>query len=389
MRRQNSDFENFGVPLVYRTKRANMDVIGRLRSAREPSRKTFHTGRFLGIALLLIGLAGRAGAENLHGPLPETLRPWRLAFVRGNNIWVSNGDGTDQKPMIENGQSPSWSPDKSQIAFVRDSTIWVANADGGNQRSVTASWKRHGKPAGALSDSEISISWHPNGRLLTFSHGEEFKVERSNSGMAGIVPSKNAVKGIITASTIFDASMSRTEPGKATVRHDLFEGGTGFFFSDHAYPAWSPSGKQLAFTRNGDIWVAKMEKGSEGEPWVGWEAKRLAAVASYDEPTRRGSRMNLGATQLAWHPNGRLLAYGYDRLQGSGFNEVHLLDTETGKDSIVVRDSFRPRFSPDGNFLVYWTYSRGQCGDGICICAVTLDGRNSQKLVTDGKDPVW
>jgi Tol biopolymer transport system component len=345
---------------------------------------------FLIITLLLIWLPSLAIAEDQYRPLPETLRPWKLAFVRDNNIWVSNGDGMDQRLIIENGRTPSWSPDKSQIAFVRHNNIWVAKADGSKQRPITSQrkeYERNREPW--FSDLGISISWHPRDGSLTFSHKEAFKVERVD-GMGGIVPTRKAARGVIVGSSIFDIGLSGIEPGRATVRYDLFEGGTSFFFVDHSHPAWSPSGKKLAFTRNGDIWVAEAKNGSEGEPPSGWEVKRLAAVASYDEPTHRGSRNNRGATRLSWHPNERYLAYGYNRLQGSGINEVHLLDTESGMGSTIVKDALDPYFSPDGRFVVYWTYGDEQCGTGgICICAVTSDGKNRQKLVANGKNPAW
>jgi len=350
----------------------------------------YNMTRFLIITLFLIELTSFAMAEDQYLSLSGTLRPWKLAFVRDNNIWVSNGDGTDQRLIIENGQTPSWSPDKSQIAFVRQNNIWVAMADGSKQRPITSQWKDYERNRESwFSDLGISISWHPRDGSLTFSHKEVFKPERVD-GTGGIVPTRKAARGIIVGSSIFDIRLSGTEPGKATVRYDLFEGGTSFFFTDHAHPAWSPSGKKLAFTRNGDIWIAEAKNGSEGEPPSGWEVKRLAVVASYDEPTHRGSRHNRGATRLSWHPDERHLAYGYDRLQGSGFNEVHVLDTKSGNDSIIVKDALDPYFSPGGRFIVYWTYGDEQCGiGGICICAVTSDGKNRQKLVANGKNPVW
>lgn len=344
--------------------------------------------RFLRIALLILGLSSLALAEDQYRPSPETLRPWKLAFVRDNNIWISNGDGTDQKLLIENGKTPSWSPDKSQIAFVRQNNIWVAKADGSKQRPITWQWKEY-DPNREPWASGASISWHPKNGSLTYSHTEVFKTERV-SGTAEIIPTRNASRAVIVGSSIFDVPVNGTKPSKATVRYDLFEGGTSFFFADHAHPAWSPSGKKLAFTRNGDIWIAEAKNGLEGEPPSGWEVKRIAAVASYDEPTNRGSRSNRGATRLSWHPGGRHLAYGYDRLQGSGFNEVHLLDTESGKDSIIVKDALSPCFSQDGNFIVYWAYGVEQCGmEGICICAVTSDGTKRQRLILSGKDPAW
>ena len=99
--------------------------------------------RFLEITLLLIGLSNLAIAEDQYRLLPEALRPWKLAFVRDNNICVSDGDGTDQRLIIENGQTPSWSPDKSQIAFVRHNNIWVVKADGSKQRPITSQWKEY------------------------------------------------------------------------------------------------------------------------------------------------------------------------------------------------------------------------------------------------------
>jgi dipeptidyl aminopeptidase/acylaminoacyl peptidase len=345
--------------------------------------------RFLGISLLLIGLVSLAAAEGPYRFPSETLRPWKLAFVRGDDIWVSNGDGTDQKLIIEKGQSPSWSPDRSRIAFVRDNNIWVASADGTKQRPVTSQWKKHDPHREPwFSDAGINISWRPTDGSLTFSHPEIFKVERVD-GAAGIVPTENAARGLVVGRSIFDVRLNGTAPGKAIVRYDIFEDGTSFFLADHAYPAWAPSGKKLAFTRNGDIWIAEVKGNPGGDPPIGWEVKRLAAVASYDEPTYRASRANLGATRLSWRRNGRHLAYGYDRLQGSGFNEIHLLDTKNGKDTIIAKDALEPCFSPDGRYIVYWTYAEDLCGKGICIGAVTLDGKNRQKLVPNGKDPAW
>lgn len=344
--------------------------------------------RFLGITWLVIGVSNLAIAGDHTRALPEMLRPWKLAFVRDSNIWMSNGDGTDQKLIIENGKLPSWSPDKSQIAFARRNNIWIAKADGSEQRPITSHWKED-EPNREFRSSNLSISWHPKKALLTFSHPEVFKAERVD-GIVGIMPTREAAKGVIFTSSIFDIRLTAIEPRKAIVRYDLFERGTSFFFADHAHPAWSPEGNKLAFTRNGDIWIAEAKNGFEGEAPIGWEAKRLVAVASYDESTYRSSRNNRGVTRLSWHPDGRHLAYGYDRLQGSGFNEAHLLDAKSGKHSIIIKDALDPCFSPDGRFIVFWTYGVEQCGtETICVCTVTLDGKNRQKLITNGRDPSW
>jgi dipeptidyl aminopeptidase/acylaminoacyl peptidase len=344
--------------------------------------------RFLGVFLFLFALSSLLFAEGGQSLSTDMLHSWKLAFVRDNNIWVSRGDGKDQRLLIENGRAPSWSPDKTAIAFVRAYNIWIANADGSNQHPVTSMWDKC-DPLFESRCSDITISWHPKKDFLTFSHPEVFKTTRI-IGISGIVPAKNESENTILGSTIFDVQLRDNEPGKVSVRYDLYGGGTSFFFTNHDHPAWSLSGKKLAFTRNGDIWEAQAAKGEDGEPPTGWEVTRLAAVASYDEPTNRGSRNNRGATKISWHPDENLLAYSYDRLQGSGFNEVHLLNLRNGRDTLVVRDARNPCFSPDGRFVVYQAYGKKHCGtDGFCICAVSLDGRIKRKLVARGTEPAW
>jgi Tol biopolymer transport system component len=307
-----------------------------------------------------------------------------VAFVRDGNIWVCNGDGTDPKLIIEDGQSPAWSPDKSQIAFARRGNIWRAMADGSRQRPVTSQWAA----SDALQFSDVTISWRPSNGSITFSHAEAFRVERT-TGAAAIAPDRNAAEGVISGSSIFDVRPAGTEPARATVRYDLFAKGTSFNFADQSHPAWSPSGKKLAFTRNGDIWLVEAESAPAGEPPTGWVARRVAAVARYDEPANRGSRSNRGATRLSWHPDERRLVYGYDRLQGSGFNEVHLLDTQTGKDSTLVKDALEPCVSPDGNFILYRSYGDACGPDGFCVIAASFDGKTRVKILSKATQPVW
>jgi Tol biopolymer transport system component len=338
------------------------------------------------VALLLTACSALAMAQRESRALPQVRRVWSIAFVRDGSILACNGDGSGQKLLIENGYSPAWSPDRSQIAFARDGDIWVAAADGTGQRPITTLWA--GRTPTDDVASEVSISWHPSGGSLTFSHREAFKAERAH-GTAGMVPTRKVVGGSIVGCSIFDVRVAGWQPGHVTARYDLLDNGTSFSFGDHAHPAWSPSGRQLAFTRNGDIWIAAAKGGVGGEPPSDWEAKRVAAVAEFDEPERRVSRDNRGATRLSWHPDGRRLVYGYDRLQGSGFNELHLLDTVSGKDSLVIRDGLEPCVSPDGSFVLYRSYGDACGADRSCICAVTLDGKNRVKLLARGAQPVW
>jgi Tol biopolymer transport system component len=313
----------------------------------------------------------------------DITKTWKLAFVREGNIWVANGDGSNQKLLITNAESPSWSPDRKQIAFSRDCNLWIAESDGSKQRPLTNRWKK-GNPDMCV----FQISWNPRNPFITFSHAENFWVGRidGTNDLSYILPWRK--NDIVKGTSIFDVEISDAEQKKLIVRFDIYEGGTSFNFTNHDNPAWSNSGGTLAFTRNGDIWIAEMQNKAGSN----WDATRLAAVASYDEPTWRGSRENHGATHLSWSPDDKYLTYSNQRLQGSGFAELHVLEIKSGNDCILATDALDPSFSPDGQLLAYWSnYYQAECGGGrtLCVWAVSVDGKTKRILVTNAIQPAW
>jgi Tol biopolymer transport system component len=319
----------------------------------------------------------RAFAQDQPIPSVETQKAWTLAFVRHDNIWIASGDGAAQKLLIANGTSPTWSPDRRQIAFSRDCNLWVAESDGTKQHPLTTKWKP-GDPDMCLR----GISWNPKHPYVTFSHRERYAVYPDGPTKGS--PHRSGATEM-TGTSMFDVG---TNAEKKPVARFSLEGGTSFVFADHSSPAWSHSGQTLAFARNGDIWVAQIED----ESGSNWTATRLAAVASYDEPTMRGSRANHGVTRLSWSPDDKYLAYGKERLQGSGFAELHVLDTSNGNDHTLTDDGLDPCFSPDGQSIVYWSNVHSvECdgGNSVCVWAISLDGRSKRVLVTDATEPVW
>lgn len=80
----------------------------------------------------------RQGFEPAFSPNGQT-----IAFVRLNEIWLMNADGSNQRtlPTPSQGFSPGWSPDGTRLTFSRSSQfgfdIWIMNADGSNQIRLT------------------------------------------------------------------------------------------------------------------------------------------------------------------------------------------------------------------------------------------------------------
>lgn len=345
--------------------------------------------------ILLIGLACFAlmavsivlevsSAEKTLGqkkpPLPKS---WKLLFVRNNDIWIANGDGTGQRLIIKNGRKPCWSPDRRQIAFFRDGNLWIANADGTNQRQLTSfppmssewDWKM---------EYSLGISWDPKVKRITFSRLEKFWV----------TPVGSRKGAIVYGSSIFDLLL-KSPRREMRIHFDIYND-LGFYnFAWHSAPAWSPSGKCLAFVRNGDIWVANrdglderatLERPGAHRTWP-WNVSRLFAVAEFDDYNYLCSaRENCGVSCLSWSPDEKQLAYSIRRLKSSGFwGEVWVLELgetlSTVKKRWKVDDGENPCFSPDGRFIVY---------NGLGVLKVaTVDGKQKWDLIKDGDEPAW
>jgi len=339
----------------------------------------------------LVGLAAASPSQREAKSDPTPSRTWKLAFVRDDDIWVANGDGSGPRRLIRNRTRPCWSPDRKRIAFVRGGNIWAADANGQGQRQLTAfPAERDDFAADDDGDLYVDLTWDPRADRIMFSHPESYQITKT--GKAG--------KTIMRGSSLFDIAWQPGTKHAPDLIYDLTDRGASYHFSNYNHPAWSRDGRLCVYTCNGDIRLCTRLPPEEENPESGvkrnWQVDvtRLAAVAFVDAPTWRGSRQNHGAAHLSWAPAASFLVYAFPRQSGSGFQEIHLLQLKKGegklgdihgdievKEDRYLGDGTDPCMSPDGKLIVYDGYRD--------LRVVAVDGKEDRVLIKDGEQPAW
>jgi Tol biopolymer transport system component len=232
------------------------------------------TGLTLVLFFLLLALFAAAASQ---AAWPG--RNGAIAFVRGPHIWVQLPSGKQRQLTSGDGADgePTYSRDGRQIAFVRysgnDSDIWVMNSDGTEQRPVTES--------DGPGLSEVQPAFFPGGRSLVF-----------------------AQLGLSDGWTVSSIRLDGTEQRQLARRAK--------------FPAVSPDGRWLAFTRHpgGDrIRLQDLRTGEERQLPSGLsqqadfspDGRRLVFVGQ--RPCGPGRHLRLSLLTIGLHDRGAQMLF--------------------------------------------------------------------------------
>jgi TolB protein len=138
----------------------------------------------------------------------------KVAFVRDNQIWTMNADGTNQVgPLTSEGANSfmgDWSPDGTQLVFQstrdRNFEVYKMNADGSNQVNLTNN-------ATPMRNSDSQPTWSPDGTKIAF--------QSNRDGNANIHVMNADGSNVVNITTMS--------------------------LAEESAPRWSPDGTKIAF----------------------------------------------------------------------------------------------------------------------------------------------
>jgi Tol biopolymer transport system component/DNA-binding winged helix-turn-helix (wHTH) protein len=323
-----------------------------------------------------------AYSSDVNGKLEIYLKQ----LTRGGNLVQLTNDGG---PNLQ----PAWSPDGKTIAFhsAQNGGIWLIPALGGTVRQLTTFGS--------------GPSWSPDGSEIAFQSG----AIRDLSATADVS---------IAASTIWIVSVHDGSTRQVTPLTKPA--------GAHNNPAWSPSGKSIAFTvadfgadaglwtidtdgtgltrlvRNGSLYNPVYSRDSRSiyvaslayKDFAIWKIPSSGSESEIkDQAEKIVSTFPAIPRYLAVSPDGRSLAYS----DVNTMSELYAVplnpkrgDEATGTPVALTQDTrFRkavPQFSPDGKRILF---DVGSVSFESGVWVMDADGKNATQINSGCSSPTW
>jgi len=249
-----------------------------------------------------------------HGP---DLQKYRIAFQSNRDgqweIYVMTGDGSSQKRLTEDGGFfPKWSPDGKRIAYNRGEDIYLMNADGSNKMKVIP--------------GAYESFWSPDGKELGYSKGKP-----NAQGVLAILNLQTQRERIIRGSRFLQKSGGGawSPDGKRIAFFSNALGWTAMIMNadgtdampligkdGNCRPDWSPDGNRLAF-----VWAKGPGSFIQTVNPDGTDLRQPTPARDYE----------LWEYYPDWSPDGKWLAYAIGaENDAGGVWQVYVVESSGG-----------------------------------------------------------
>lgn len=279
-------------------------------------------------------------------PLPAA-EAWKpeaadLLFASGRSgnseVYLLRAGEKEAKNLTRNPAGdnwPVWSPDGSRIAFQSNRQgnldVWTMKADGSEQVQLTEDAEPDYLPA-----------WSPDGKTILFTSWRKEKGEEKRAPHLYVMNADGTGERRLVAASL-----------------ETSGGGT-----------WSPDGKSIVYSRKeGENGARLVIADSEGK------GERRLPKAAGEEDVYHGSPV--------FSPDGRSLAFYSDDGKASALVVVNA--DGTGRRTVLAEgQSWYPRWSPDGRWLVFTAAAREAGKDDVDILAIPVAGGQKPVVLVGG-----
>jgi len=321
----------------------------------------------------------------------------RIAFTSdqggGDNIWIMDIDGTNQKQVTKESfrllNSPSWSPDSQFIAAKKHFTsqrslgageIWLYHIAGGSGLQLNKrpnDQKDIGEPVFSADGKKVYFSRDSTpGPVFEYSKDsnktiyEIFSIDRKNgkikkevSGMGGAVrptPSPDGkylafVKRIRNQSSLF---LKDLETGNETVIFKELDRDMQETWAIHGvYPtiAWTPNSKDLIFWSGGKI--QKLNRITQVATEIPFHVKTKKEMRKAVRFEVDPAPASFNTKMLRWvqvRPDAKQVVF-------QALGQLYTRELPNGKARLLTKDkqqmAFYPSYSADGKWITYTSWS--------------------------------
>ena len=304
---------------------------------------------------------------------PDGRHVYFSADVTSGRVWQYNKDATGglfaiQRLDLEEGETetivsgpggairPMPSPDGKHLAFVKrhpdlTSALYVKELKTGNERLIAENLERDHQETAGTHGNTPAYAWMPNGESIVYWAGGTYHRVDLENGEVSDIP----------------VHIRTTKEVRETLRHTYDVAPDTFTVNMIRFAQYSPDGEKIVFQALGHLYITDAD---------GDNPKRL---------TRQDEHFELWPS---WSPDSKSIVYTTWDDQELG--TVRVVSARGGRGKVIsdmAGHYLLPRFSPDGETVVYNKFSggyllspRNSAHTGIYL--VDSDGDNN-RLVSD------